>query len=320
MYNTENYIELCLDSVVKSSIFENSEVLVIDDGSTDQSVEKVKQYTKEYRNVFLYEKENTGVAETRNYGLNLARGKYVYFLDSDDQIEKEYIQKLVCHAEECQCDIVMAGYSIYSKEKKIPVPRDYMLNRLKQYETGIEFLNRKMDYRDGDNQIWCMLYRRSFLESGQFRFPSKMQLYEDISFMNRTLFYAEKVRFVNTYGYYYLKRPGCLVNSGAGPKERDITFAIEGMRQFRDWYYREEKSKRKVIGRVLLRYISMTLIYIDELNFWKKYMKEIKKLNLKRIIFTSAKTKEEKVKALLCCLDYRMFIKVLKIKQKMKER
>lgn len=117
MYNTEDYIEVCLDSVVKSRIFTDSEVLVIDDGSTDGSTERVKKYTKEYRNVFLYEKENTGVADTRNYGIDRARGKYVYFLDSDDQVEENYISELVHNAETFNCDVVMAGYSVEFKGK-----------------------------------------------------------------------------------------------------------------------------------------------------------------------------------------------------------
>lgn len=195
-----------------------------------------------------------------------------------------------------------------------------MLNRLKKYETGIECLNHKMDYRDGDNQVWCMLYRKEFLEAGQFRFPVQMQLYEDIDFMNRTLFYAEKVGFVNSYGYHYKKRQGCLVNSGNGPQERDITFAIEGMKAFKNWYDEEEKEKRNVIGRVILRYLSMALVYIDELGLEKKYLKEIKKLGLNPIILKSAKTKEERVKALFCCVDYRIVMKVLKMKRKVKEK
>jgi len=97
VYNTGSYIKRCLDSIVGQTIKEEIEIIVINDGSTDNSEELIKEYISKNNSkeiIKYYSKENTGIAQTRNYGLEKATGEYILFVDSDDHIEKDTIEKL----------------------------------------------------------------------------------------------------------------------------------------------------------------------------------------------------------------------------------
>lgn len=97
VYNTGSYIEKCLDSIIEQTIKEEIEIIIVNDGSTDNSEEIIKEYiikSDKQDIIKYYSKENTGIAQTRNYGLEKATGEYILFVDSDDYIEKDTIEKL----------------------------------------------------------------------------------------------------------------------------------------------------------------------------------------------------------------------------------
>ena len=87
VYNVQDYIEKCLDSVVNQTI-DDMEIIIVNDGSKDQSKQKIERYLEKYPKIKYLEKENGGLSDARNYGLKFATGEYVAFLDSDDYVEK----------------------------------------------------------------------------------------------------------------------------------------------------------------------------------------------------------------------------------------
>ena len=94
VYNVEKFVESCLASLTEQTIgFENIEVLLVNDGSTDSSEKICKGFADKYENVVLYSKENEGLSKTRNYALTRANGKYIFFLDSDDRLRADGIRK-----------------------------------------------------------------------------------------------------------------------------------------------------------------------------------------------------------------------------------
>ena len=93
VYNVEKYLRQCLDSVVNQT-YRNFEVVCVNDGSTDTSIEILQEYKKEYSNFRVYTQENKGLGITRNVGVSHATGDYLYFLDSDDYIEPDLIEEL----------------------------------------------------------------------------------------------------------------------------------------------------------------------------------------------------------------------------------
>lgn len=91
VYNTCNYLSRCLDSLVNQDIYNDIEIIVIDDGSTDESPEIIRKYAKQYANIkAIFLSFNTGVVTARNIGLNIAKGEYIGFLDSDDYVDNRF--------------------------------------------------------------------------------------------------------------------------------------------------------------------------------------------------------------------------------------
>lgn len=94
VYNVEKYLSVCVDSLLRQQ-YKNIEIFLIDDGSTDSSGEICDKYSSKYQNVKVFHKNNSGLGYTRNYGLKRISGEYVTFVDSDDYVENDLIQKLI---------------------------------------------------------------------------------------------------------------------------------------------------------------------------------------------------------------------------------
>ena len=109
VFNTEKYISRCIDSILTQT-FTNFECILIDDGSTDKSWNICKHYSQSDKRVVLVHQENSGVSATRNKGIEMARGKYVCFVDSDDYIDKNMYEELVSAINRSNTDVVCCGY------------------------------------------------------------------------------------------------------------------------------------------------------------------------------------------------------------------
>ena len=93
IYNTQKYLKKCIDSV-ESQSYNNVEIILVNDGSTDSSEKIIQPYLQRYENIKYYKKENGGLSDARNFGIDIAQGKFITFIDSDDYISLEYIEYL----------------------------------------------------------------------------------------------------------------------------------------------------------------------------------------------------------------------------------
>ena len=119
VYNREDFLPYCLDSIEENKTQYCYEIIAIDDGSTDNSIKILEDYSKKYKNIKVIKEPNQGAASARNNGLNHATGKYVAFIDSDDYISNDFIEKLLTIAMNNDCDIVNCGYYIKDNDKLI---------------------------------------------------------------------------------------------------------------------------------------------------------------------------------------------------------
>ena len=94
VYNAEKYIGTCIDSILKQT-YQNFELLLINDGSSDNSLEVLNQYSKKDKRIRVIDQKNIGVAKTRNKGIQLARGEYIAFIDNDDYIDEDYLEQFM---------------------------------------------------------------------------------------------------------------------------------------------------------------------------------------------------------------------------------
>ena len=118
VYNAEHYIERCLDSLLKQT-YKNLEILVMNDGSTDQSLSIIKRKAEKNKNIRYYNQKNMGVAKTRNKAISLATGKYIMFMDNDDYLDKDYVTTFVEAIQKDNFDIVIGGYRRITENLKI---------------------------------------------------------------------------------------------------------------------------------------------------------------------------------------------------------
>ena len=112
VYNTEEYLESCIQSLLEQDISQDEyEIICINDGSSDRSLEILKHFSQNYKNIIVVDQKNFGVCASRNRGLDLAKGEYIWFIDSDDFIKKNILGTLMIQLKSVQCEqIVISHY------------------------------------------------------------------------------------------------------------------------------------------------------------------------------------------------------------------
>ncbi|MCE2298591.1 glycosyltransferase family 2 protein, partial [Streptococcus thermophilus] len=117
VYNAQEGIKQCMDSLLNQS-FTDFEIILLNDGSTDNSLEVIKKYAADNDFIRVIDKENEGVAKTRNKGIQLANGKYIVFIDNDDFVDSDYLERFYNEIDQEQLDIVLGGYKRVNQEMK----------------------------------------------------------------------------------------------------------------------------------------------------------------------------------------------------------
>lgn len=199
-YNVEKYIRRCLDSLVNQT-YETMEIIVVNDGSTDRTGEILHEYAERFPDkVTVYDRENGGQAEARNFGLAKATGEYIGFVDSDDFVSAVMYEKLYEEAERTGCDLVTCGY--YGCEEES--------GEITVYQTGYRGMFNQSIYENPDilrrnsPYPWNKLYTRELLERTGFQFRGGM-IFEDLCAIFPLFLDAKKVGRVHEKLYYYMK-------------------------------------------------------------------------------------------------------------------
>lgn len=189
VYNTEKYIADCLDSVMGQSL-KDIEVILINDGSTDSSLEIMKQYQQKYPDkIQLFSKENGGQATARNMAIPLCTGEYIGFVDSDDYIECNMYERMYRKAVDTNADYVECDYV------------NVMVNEAGEQERIADYGSRVRAYTDKKDMFidpmlapWNKIYRRELLQGSDVRFPEGL-IYED------TAFCLKAISLINTFAF-----------------------------------------------------------------------------------------------------------------------
>lgn len=214
VYNVEQYLSQCLESVINQT-YSKLEIICVDDASTDASLEILNQFAEDDHRVQVIEKKNEGVSQARNVGLQAATGQYIMFVDADDWIEQDTCKKALEAMNGNKADIVMWSYvSEYGKSNspKTIFPdncvfeRQEMLARLHRRFIGIvgEELTHP-ELADSICPVWGKLYKRSLIVQSGAAFIDLVEIgtYEDGMFNLETFFYASKVVYLNQCLYHY---------------------------------------------------------------------------------------------------------------------
>ena len=312
VYNTEPYLRDCFESLIRSELFDDCELLVVNDGTQDNSAAILADYASRYESIRVFTHErNRGLSAARNTGLENASGEYVFFLDSDDCLSEDYIALLYREAKEYGCDLVCAGFSAWKDGELTPKLRPVL--HTEKTMTGTEWFERRTDGRDDLSFVWCSLYKRSFLEEYELRFDEEVKLYEDVLFTPSVAACAERVRTVESYGYHYRMRSGSLI--GDGVQRRDVEWLIRILPKL-------ERDELRNVGRCLYPVISMCLYYIGQLRDRGRltdaecaaYHEQLRRAIDWRALRSYAATPREKLKWLIWRLDMGAFYPLVRKK------
>ena len=258
VYNAQNHIARCLESICAQS-WQNIEVIVLNDGSKDQSLPVCEAFRAKDERIVLVDKANSGVSDTRNLGLKLASGKYVQFVDSDDYLDPDFTEHLVTSAEENEADLVIAPYKMVipagaSKPEQVlgkiqdelgvmsvarpPEVREYGFLPAGVYDKDT-FALRLMDKPASYfySVLWNKLYRRDILTGNDIQFVSEMRWAEDLVFNLRYIQYAERFVSIAQAGYSYVQNPQSICHTQVNAATV-VQNKLQVFRYYKDLYTR----------------------------------------------------------------------------------
>ena len=207
VYNTEKYLKRCINSILVQD-FTDFELILTDDGSTDSSSDICEKYVKEDSRVIHIKGENRGVSHARNSALNIARGKYIQFADSDDWISPNATGLLVHNAEKNDCDLMIADFYRVCGERlaqKGDLDESGVISR---EEFAGYMMENPADFYYG--VLWNKLYRRDIIEKFQIRMDESISWCEDFMFNLDYIYHAKRFMALQIPIYYYVKRKGSL--------------------------------------------------------------------------------------------------------------
>lgn len=300
-YNAEKYIERCLKSVFAQK-YENKEIIVINDGSTDKTEEKISKYINKIKYI---KKKNGGLSETRNVGIEKATGKYIMFIDADDYIEKELLKNLKPYIDE---DIDMIKY----KAKKVTEKgEEIQLMDGPVFETtkGEEAFS-KMCFTDQLMETaWIYLYKKELLRRNKFQF-SKGLYHEDFGLIPLVILKAQTFVSTDIYGYNYVQSENSITRNEDYKKTKrkayDLLIHYDKIVKEIEKYKIQEETKQDVrtfcTNSILLR--------TNELNKTdkKQYIKEIRKRKMQKNI--TAKNPKQLLKRIVLEISIPAYLKL----------
>lgn len=219
VYNTEKYLIKCLDSIINQT-YDNLEIIIINDCSPDNSDKIIESYKKlDHRILYIKNKENVGLGETRNIGITNASGKYIQFIDSDDFIELETVKILVEAVESTDADLVDFRYRYVSEVKVI---NEILVNQFFKIRNLI--IRRDSQFfisvlRTLDDIVCNKLFKLEIITQNNIKF--NFPIYEDTPFTLEYSFNSNKIIILENILYNYLARPSSITHSTSFEKYID---------------------------------------------------------------------------------------------------
>lgn len=292
VYNVEKYLARCIDSILLQS-FKDFEVICINDGSKDNSLKILKKYKNIDNRIKVINKKNEGSGEARNRGLELARGKYISFVDSDDWLNEKFLEVMYKKIINSEYDIVMCNpIIVYNKNKEILRTGKFKeLDFKKNPFEIIEILNMPI--------IWNKLYKKEILLKHNIKFP-KFLYHQDVEFLYKVLVNTKKIYKIEKGLYYYYKR----IDSVTGNINRKNIMDNFKILNNIEKYIKIENKNNDIF--ILFKIIYLFGVYLEN--------EKNKDIKMKKIIDVSVKDNLKRIKILKIIRYKKVFILYLALK------
>lgn len=224
VYNVEDYLEECINSIL-SQTYTNLEILIVNDGSTDNSLEILQKFSQKDSRISVFTKENGGLSSARNYAIDRANGKYFTFIDSDDYIDNNYIEILMKGLIDNDADISIVNYHhvIEGKIKNF-INNDGTISVFSAKEIIEKMYSKKNDFIGMLQMAQCKLYKRELFDNIRYPIGKK---YEDAFTTYKLYLNTTKIIYINKSLYSYRIRTGSITQSGYSVSDLDVLEMFE---------------------------------------------------------------------------------------------
>ncbi len=231
VYNVETYLEKCVESVLNQT-FRDMEIIVVNDGSTDNSRKILEEIKSKDDRIIIFDKKNEGLSSARNAGIDMAKGEYLAFIDSDDWVDERYIEKMYHICVQYDCDIVQCSYmDVFDNVFQLAANSEAFISTPSFY-TGKEFsyaMYTLLSWRC--NLTWNKLYKKSLF--GNIRFPHG-KIHEDEFTIYKLIWKSKKIASISDKLYYYRRREGSIMTRPYRKERLDFSEAFEERELFFD--------------------------------------------------------------------------------------
>ena len=302
IYNVEKYLEKCIQSIINQT-YRNLEIILVDDGSTDNSGEIADKYKKLDNRIKVIHKINGGLSDARNKGCEIATGEYISFIDSDDYIDLNMYENLIKEFKD-NIDIIVYGrYVEFENYTRIECPDNSVMNNR-------EALIALDSFKGFDMAAWDKLYRKEVIKDLKFPFGKKN---EDYFYTYKAFDKAKRIKTMSKPFYHYVQRQNSISRSKNVPFD-----AIEGSREQVEYFEKNHPDLIEIAYTTLFfSYVSIYNVCVRqniELNVdqRKKFKKECKKI-IKYILKNEYISTFKKIQAVLFIISFQLYKIIFKL-------
>lgn len=305
VYNTEKHLKKCFDSIINQNNSE-IEVVVINDGSTDNSEVIIKEYTEQYKDVFkYYKKDNSGVADTRNFGIEKATGEYIMFLDSDDYIDKKLYDNIKKYIDE---NVELIKYKMQRVDEN---------DKILEIVPGATF--DKITGEEGFNKLYgtdvlldspCVyVIKKDIFTRDNLKFKVGTE-HEDFGLIPFVIVLAKSMVSTNFYGYYYVQSKGSLMRNENYQKTIKRVYDALGHYDNAKEYSQEINISKLTHDNIMIYYTNAVILKARDLKEEerKKYLEELKNRKVYKNI--KARNLKQMIKKILLIIDINLYLKL----------
>lgn len=254
-YNCEKTIERCIESIMKQT-YTNIEIIIVNDGSSDKTLDKIKKYNS--KKIKIINKENEGVSAARNAGINLASGDYIMFIDADDWIEKNTVNILVNETKKRKIEVIRyccfnnnEKEKLYELSDKIVKKQDFEKEVMPHFLTNSEKIM---------NLVMLLFIKREVIIKNEIYFDNDLYMMEDVVYYQKLLENIDNIYFLNCHLYHYEFNPDSATNS-----EKKYIKNIKGIISSDEKLYNDLKKRKindKLINEMVVNHLRIIINYI----------------------------------------------------------
>jgi len=272
VYNAEKYLHKCVDSVLNQTL-DDIEIILVDDGSTDNSPAICDDYERKYNNIKVFHKENGGVSSARNVGLDNATGEYVGFVDSDDYIAPVMYEKLFQTCKKYRCEMAICNYQITKNRKILETGTiNFSANR----EVSCEELRRLIEVANDARFQWFnvnKLFCNDVLQKNNIRFHTELQYGEDTPFNLEAMLNSTGLVFVDEPLYFYEQTDNSAMRSKHKHNyleklENLYNIKIELLQKYEIQNWQDDMNEYTMIH-------TLPLLFGNELHYKRKFSEKV---------------------------------------------